>query len=90
VAGCLQGAIAEPLELRPGEVLQVVMGGSRNHAHDGGGAGELRYAGGGVAEVWRVRCVRGAAATVRRPLRPCWRTFWLRFTYVASVLVKKY
>jgi hypothetical protein len=27
---------------------------------------------------------------VRRPLRPFWRPFWLRFTYVTSVLVKKY
>jgi hypothetical protein len=27
---------------------------------------------------------------VRRPLRPLWRPFWLRFTCVASVLVKKY
>jgi beta-glucosidase-like glycosyl hydrolase len=27
---------------------------------------------------------------VRRPLRPFRRPFWLRFTYVTSVLVKKY
>jgi hypothetical protein len=27
---------------------------------------------------------------VRRPLRPFWRQFSLRFTYVMSVLVKKY
>jgi hypothetical protein len=27
---------------------------------------------------------------VRRPLRPCWRPFWLRLTYVTSVLVDKY
>jgi hypothetical protein len=27
---------------------------------------------------------------VRRPLRPFWRPFWLRFTYVTPVLVKKY
>jgi|EP01047_Picozoa_sp_COSAG01_P035965 hypothetical protein len=27
---------------------------------------------------------------VRRPLRPFGRPFWLRFTYVTSVLVKKY
>jgi hypothetical protein len=26
---------------------------------------------------------------VRRPLRPLWRPFRLRFTYVTSVLVKK-
>eukprot|EP01049_Picozoa_sp_SAG25_P018773 SAG25_NODE_5570_length_643_cov_1.262868_1_plen_105_part_00 len=26
----------------------------------------------------------------RRPLRPFWRPLWLRFTYVTSVLVKKY
>jgi hypothetical protein len=30
------------------------------------------------------------AMAVRRPLRPFKRPFWLRFTYVASVLVKKY
>jgi hypothetical protein len=29
-------------------------------------------------------------AMVWRPLRPFWRPFGLRFTYVASVLVKKY
>jgi hypothetical protein len=30
-------------------------------------------------------------ATVRQPpLRPLWRPFWLRLTYVTSVLVKKY
>jgi hypothetical protein len=29
-------------------------------------------------------------STVRRPLCPLWRPFWLRFTYVTSVLVKKY
>jgi hypothetical protein len=36
---------------------------------------------------------QGSASTrlaVRRPLRPFWRPCWLRFTYVASVLVKKY
>jgi hypothetical protein len=27
---------------------------------------------------------------VRRPLRPLWRPFWLRFTYGTSVLVEKY
>jgi hypothetical protein len=27
---------------------------------------------------------------VRRPLRPLWRPFGLRFTYVTSILVKKY
>jgi lysine/ornithine N-monooxygenase len=27
---------------------------------------------------------------VRRPLRPFWQPLWLRFTYVTSVLVKKY
>jgi hypothetical protein len=26
---------------------------------------------------------------VRRRLRPLWRPFWLRFTYVTSVIVKK-
>jgi hypothetical protein len=31
-----------------------------------------------------------ARQAVRRPLRPFWRPFWLRFTYVASVPVKKY
>jgi hypothetical protein len=31
-----------------------------------------------------------SGAQVRRPLRPFWRPLWLRFTYVASVLVKKY
>jgi hypothetical protein len=31
-----------------------------------------------------------SARTVRRPLRPFWRPFSLRFTYVTSVLVKKY
>jgi hypothetical protein len=30
------------------------------------------------------------APVVRRPRRPCWRPFWLRFTYVASVLAQKY
>ena len=33
---------------------------------------------------------RRRADAVRRPLRPFWRAFWLRFTYVTSVLVKKY
>jgi hypothetical protein len=32
----------------------------------------------------------GGGAAVRRPLRPFRRPFWLRFTYVTSVLVKKY
>jgi|EP01047_Picozoa_sp_COSAG01_P044306 hypothetical protein len=31
----------------------------------------------------------GCPVLVRRPLWPCWRLFGLRFTYVASVLVKK-
>ena len=33
---------------------------------------------------------KGLKSWVRRPLRPFWRPFWLRFTYVTSVLVKKY
>jgi hypothetical protein len=35
-------------------------------------------------------CTDSRAAQVRRPLGPCWRPFWLRFTYVTSVLVTKY
>jgi hypothetical protein len=30
-----------------------------------------------------------AGGAVRRPLRPCWRPFWLRSTYVTSVLIQK-
>jgi hypothetical protein len=33
---------------------------------------------------------RERSEQVRRPLRPFWRPFRLRFTYVTSVLVKKY
>ena len=45
--------------------------------------------------VWRIPTpvVPGeflALEEVRRPLRHFWRPFWLRFTYVTSVLVKKY
>jgi hypothetical protein len=31
-----------------------------------------------------------ALEQVSGPLRPCWRPFWLRFTYVPPVLVTKY
>ena len=41
-------------------------------------AGQERLA---AVEEWLVR---------RRPLRACWRPFGLRFTYMASVLVKNY
>jgi hypothetical protein len=34
--------------------------------------------------------LEGDAPQVRRPLRPFGRPFWLRFTYVTSVLIKKY
>eukprot|EP01049_Picozoa_sp_SAG25_P003326 SAG25_NODE_191_length_12265_cov_16.310538_3_plen_53_part_00 len=33
---------------------------------------------------------RALGMVVRRPLRRLWRPFWLRFTYVTSVLVKRY
>ena len=33
---------------------------------------------------------RRGCLSVRRPLRPYWRPFWLRFTYVMSVLVEEY
>jgi hypothetical protein len=44
---------------------------------------------------WRRRCptcigAHGMTMMVRRPLRPFWRPFSLRFTYVTSVLIKKY
>jgi hypothetical protein len=34
--------------------------------------------------------VDSTSRLVRRPLRPFWRPLWLGFTYVTSVLVKKY
>jgi hypothetical protein len=34
--------------------------------------------------------VGAVGGKVRRPLRPCWRPFWLGFTYAASVLTKNY
>jgi hypothetical protein len=46
----------------------------------GAGAGGAASGGGGASH----------RAVVRRPLRPFWRPFRLRFTYVASVLVTKY
>jgi hypothetical protein len=42
-----------------------------------------------VAVATPVAVATAAADEVRRPLRPFWRPFSLRFTYVTSVLVKK-
>eukprot|EP01047_Picozoa_sp_COSAG01_P099984 COSAG01_NODE_29906_length_627_cov_1.026515_1_plen_80_part_00 len=37
-----------------------------------------------------VQLVPGEGWCAWRPLRPLWRPFWLRFTYVTSVLVNNY
>jgi hypothetical protein len=42
-----------------------------------------------LAKLCKAQLAQGAAS-VRRPLRRLWRPLWLRFTYVTSVLVKKY
>eukprot|EP01047_Picozoa_sp_COSAG01_P026854 COSAG01_NODE_1746_length_9334_cov_42.941419_2_plen_162_part_00 len=41
-----------------------------------------------IEHAWKEK--QEALEAVRRPLRPCWRPFGLRFTYVTSVLVNKY
>jgi hypothetical protein len=43
-----------------------------------------------VGEVRKTQPQVVMSGEVRRPLRPCRRPFWLRFTYVTSVLVKNY
>jgi hypothetical protein len=46
-----------------------------------------------LIEIARKSCLteeEGHVDAVRRPSHPFWRPFWLRFTYVTSVLVKKF
>jgi hypothetical protein len=42
------------------------------------------------ASATKLSWLRGVSQLVRRPLRPCWRPFGLRFPYATSVLVTKY
>jgi hypothetical protein len=67
-------------------------------ASGGGGGTEVTFSLRGLALRSVVAAVRyqllalspGDIQEVRRSWRPCWRTRWLRFPYVASVLVTKY